>query len=267
MSAIIARKNKIAAAIIIFFVITLSAWGVYSWRFQMLPQNLVQLLNDIKPPATHQKILIFAPHPDDETIATGGFIAKCIENGAQVWIVLVTDGNKHHLEVERYAEFKKATAILGVPPQNLIYLGYQDGKLKYQDPAEVRTRFEKIINQIQPDMIFFPIPEDHHPDHGATGKIVYSIIKNRKSGVYEYLVHSPNFPRPYGLREDHYMLQPIKMVTGNRGWIRFMLTQEEEDKKLQAVLQYKTQLKYPTPRGLLYGMVRRNELFAVPENN
>ena len=60
-----------------------------------------------------QKVLVFSPHPDDESIAVGGYIAQSIENGADVRIVLVTNGDWHHKEAVRYAEFKKATGILG----------------------------------------------------------------------------------------------------------------------------------------------------------
>jgi hypothetical protein len=59
--------------------------------------------------------------------------AKSIKNGAEIRIVLVTNGNMHHNEDIRYTEFKKATGIMGVSESNLVFMGLQDGKLRESD--------------------------------------------------------------------------------------------------------------------------------------
>ena len=80
----------------------------------VMAQSAAAALPDVVIPQSGQRILVFSPHPDDETIGAGGYIAQSIENGADVRIVLVTDGDFHGNEDVRYAEFKKASQILGV---------------------------------------------------------------------------------------------------------------------------------------------------------
>ena len=70
-------------------------------------QSAVSKLGVISAAGSGQKVLVFSPHPDDESIAVGGYIAQSIKNGASVSIVLVTDGDAQHEESIRYAEFKK----------------------------------------------------------------------------------------------------------------------------------------------------------------
>ena len=85
----------------------------------VMAQDAAAALPDVVMPQSGQRVLVFSPHPDDESIGIGGYIAQSIENGAIVEIVLVTNGDFHGNEQVRYAEFKKATHILGVPESNL----------------------------------------------------------------------------------------------------------------------------------------------------
>jgi LmbE family N-acetylglucosaminyl deacetylase len=91
------------------------------------------------------RVLVFAPHPDDETIACGGVIQQARAVGAPVRIVWLTNGDnnelsfieyRHHLtfmpkairamgEV-RHKEGVAATTTLGVDPKELAFLGYPD---------------------------------------------------------------------------------------------------------------------------------------------
>ncbi len=74
-------------------------------------------------------MLVVAPHPDDETIACGGYIIESIKRGASVVILLITDGNLRILHDLRYVEFTTATDILGVPIENLVFLNHTDSLL------------------------------------------------------------------------------------------------------------------------------------------
>ncbi len=91
------------------------------------------------------KVLIMAPHPDDEGIATGGIIQQALKAGAEVRVVLMTNGENNELSFivykkrpvlrskeilamgeMRYKESLAATGILGLKPQDIIALGYPD---------------------------------------------------------------------------------------------------------------------------------------------
>jgi len=73
---------------------------------------------------------------------------------------------------ERYAEFKKATQILGVPESNLVFLGFPDGKLdNWTRPSSPWLYNHKLSNLI-PSIIIYPDVQDANPDHSTIGKAV-----------------------------------------------------------------------------------------------
>ena len=261
------RKTLIAIAIIEAALIVVLGVLIYFWHYEVLPQTAIKLLKDIPAAQKGQVVLVFTAHPDDETIAAGGYIATAENNGAEVWITLVTDGNYHGKEQVRDEEFKKATAVLGVPEDHLFFLGYPDHELKKQDLNQVKTRFEEIISTVRPQIIIAPHPKDHHPDHKATGRLVMNITEGKNYTLYLYLVHHSLFPHPKGLNPQLYFLPPANMIVLDSDWGKFMLSEDIETQKHKAILQYKSQLddrRDPLLPGLLLGMLRKNELFAIP---
>ena len=91
------------------------------------------------------RILILAPHPDDEAIACAGIIQDAVSKGAQVRIAYLTNGDHNqfsfivyekrlpflkgefiHMGEVRMNEARKAMKLLGLDESNLIFLGYPD---------------------------------------------------------------------------------------------------------------------------------------------
>jgi LmbE family N-acetylglucosaminyl deacetylase len=107
------------------------------------------------PPATDtlhlqrgERILIIAPHPDDEVLACGGLIQQALALGDSVWVVYVTAGDgswpsawkvtgnlfpgpEDYLELgrARIEEAKAGAQVLGLDTTRLVFLGYPDGEL------------------------------------------------------------------------------------------------------------------------------------------
>ena len=94
-----------------------------------------------------ERILIFAPHPDDETLGCGGAIQKALLQGKIVKVVFLTSGDSFGNDYEmthtlkdspkgvtlgylRQKEALEATAILGLAKENIIFLGYPDRGLE-----------------------------------------------------------------------------------------------------------------------------------------
>ena len=127
----------------------------------------------------NSEVLILTPHPDDETFSMGGTIARLVENGNNIRIIIYTNDNKgsqdltmtrERLATIRRAEEEKACDILGVPSENLIWLGYEDGDLEYADPYTLRGTLARLIKMYQPDVMFTPDPgttwtQWHKSDH------------------------------------------------------------------------------------------------------
>lgn len=169
-----------------------------------MAQDGTKELPEVVMPQNGQRVLIFSPHPYDETIGIGGYIAQSIKNGADLEIVLVTNGNFHGNEQVRYAEFKKANQILGVPENNLVFLGFPHGKLDKMDPYVLSTALQSQIEHFNPDIIIYPDLQDANRDHATIGKAVQQILAEEPNKItgYEYLVNFKIiWPRPGNWRQ------------------------------------------------------------------
>jgi len=108
-------------------------------------------------------VMVFTPHPDDDTFGCGGIMAILAKNKNKVIIVIYTNDNKGSRDLEmsserlariRKAEEEAACEVLGIPKQNIIWLGYEDGDLEYADPQRLRGEACKLMKQYAPDAIF-----------------------------------------------------------------------------------------------------------------
>ncbi|MBC7104531.1 MAG: PIG-L family deacetylase [Firmicutes bacterium] len=256
------RRNKKRGTVVVCAAVALVAYLAYAYAYEVLPGAAFYLLGDLEPPAAQDRVLVFAPHPDDETIGAGAYIFTAAGAGAQVRIVLATDGNKHGLKDQRYREFRHAAALLGVPANGLEFWEYPDGRLEdYR--GVLGARVGRAIAEFRPTVVFYPHPGDRHPDHAVLGRAVEELLAG-SPGVrgYRYLVHHPHFPQPKMLARKNFLLPPVAMLTFDQRWLRFCPPREAEKAKAAAVLEYRTQLKNPFLRPLLLSFLRENELFS-----
>ena len=141
--------------------------------------------------------VVFAPHPDDETLGCGGTIAKKRSSLAPLTIVFMTDGSashpdlmpKHRMREVRKSEAVDAARALGVPDESVLFLDFGDGELEAQADAALQ-RVSSILRSHREEDVFVPYHRDGTPDHNATHRIVTSAVA-RGGGhhtVYEYPV-------------------------------------------------------------------------------
>ena len=235
----------------------------------VMAQDAAAALPDVVMPQSGQRVLVFSPHPDDESIGIGGYIAQSIENGAIVEIVLVTNGDFHGNEQVRYSEFKKATHILGVPESNLVFLGFPDGKLDEIDPAVFSVTLQSQIEQFNPNIIIYPDVQDANPDHSTIGKAVQKILAADPQQIisYEYLVHFKLiWPRPRELAPNLDLSPPARLINEDTTWEKVPLSQNIENIKSEAIHTYRSQLENEWLHGLVLSSIRKNELLAIPKN-
>lgn len=115
-----------------------------------------------------KRALILAPHTDDGEFGCGGTIAKMIEEGTEVFLVAFSSCEKSvpkefpsNILVD---ELKKATAVLGIPPENLILLNYEV-RIFPELRQEILQEIIDLRNKINPDVVFMPSLDDVHQDH------------------------------------------------------------------------------------------------------
>ena len=114
------------------------------------------------------KVLILAPHTDDGELGCGGAISKFVEASMDVYYAAFSVAEKsipagfpkNILE----SEVKKAMAVLGVPKMNLRIYRYEVRTFSYRR-QDILEDIVSLRNELQPDLIFMPSPNDLHQDH------------------------------------------------------------------------------------------------------
>ena len=168
----------------------------------------------VEPRITAQtRLLVVAPHPDDETIANGLLIQRVRAAGGAVRVLLLTDGDNNPWpqrwierrwsigtgERERWgrrrrAELAEALHRLDVPTTALQSLGWPDmgvlDRLLRPDQSALRE-LATALGDFAPDLVAVPALGDRHPDHGAA-HVLLRMALARLGGaprLLGYLVH------------------------------------------------------------------------------
>lgn len=206
----------------------------YNWQgLHSLPQ-----LNIANRFASHQRVCIFAPHPDDEVLGCGGMLQQLAANGNPVLLVHVTNGTQSHpssslysseiLDTVRPQESLAALQVLGVDHQvSVVALDLMDGDVFAQ-----RALFKKKLTAIiEPDDILVtPFKHDGHPDHEATGQVIVEYAKQQHLACYQVLIWAWHWARPADDRIPWHMA------------IKLDLTTEQVQRKTQAIHCFTSQI-------------------------
>ena len=133
------------------------------------------------PPPDAKKVLILAPHPDDETLGCGGTIALYTSINVEVRIVVISngqgiDGIDKDVDVTsvRRKEAEGAASILGA--KDIVFLGFPSRKLELHK-NEIKDKLVRIIKNFEADIVFAPSPVDFHQDHITVADIAFWLKK------------------------------------------------------------------------------------------
>ena len=266
--------------------------------------------------------MVLAPHCDDETLASAGVILVAQRLGMEVKVVIATNGDGYvfatmdefNLLYPNPADFIRmgnlrqqesltALKVLGVNPEQVIFLSYPDqgtpflwsdywfGTNPYRSPYSGATRSPyritynpnsfyagenymadliSIIDTYRPDLIIYPHPEDVHADHwglSAFTRLAVAVLERNdpdfRPDMYAYLVHRRDYPEPRGYLPKQDLLPPRRSYDIDPFWFRLDLTSQDVAKKDLAVNQYKSQLTWIGV--LMESFIRVNENFAKPQ--
>jgi LmbE family N-acetylglucosaminyl deacetylase len=125
------------------------------------------------------KLMCVLAHPDDESLGTGGTLARYANEGIETYLVTATRGERGRFgdakespgpEVVgkvREAELLAAAKELGL--REVKFLDYQDGDLDRADPCEVVRKIVEHLRRVKPHVVvtFGPEGAYGHPDHIA----------------------------------------------------------------------------------------------------
>jgi LmbE family N-acetylglucosaminyl deacetylase len=139
-------------------------------------------------------------HPDDE-LSASGTMAKLVKNGNTVILVFLTSGNKGSRDLtmtsERLAKIRRqedieANKVLGIPEENILFLGYDDGMLEYVPEMELVERVCRLIRKYRPDAVMCFDSGDkyvtwHKTDHRMAAKV--ALDGARAAAYHLYFPH------------------------------------------------------------------------------
>jgi LmbE family N-acetylglucosaminyl deacetylase len=213
------------------------------------------------------RLLLIAPHPDDESLAMGGIIQRALKAGAAVRVLFATNGDRNpwpqrwlekrwrigHDESQRWGamrcrEARAALKELGFHTE-AHFLNFPDQgvtRLLLRADSEIIERLCRELDEWQPTLLVLPSAYDLHPDHNALfvlSQIALDRLGRRDLPQLQYLVHS----RRPGLVPRRVDLQ---------------LTDHEVRAKRQAILCHGTQMLLSQKRFIAYA--RPVELFFKP---
>ena len=126
-------------------------------------------------------VLLIAAHADDEALGCGGTVARHVEEGDVVHLVLMADGVHSRKEAskedltQRIAASKRAQSILGVSSARSLDL--PDNKMDSVPLLEIVQRLEPIIDEIQPSVIYTHHHGDLNIDHRLTHAAVMTACR------------------------------------------------------------------------------------------
>lgn len=179
------------------------------------------------PTSAQDRLLVLAPHPDDETIATGSLVQSALVAGAQVQVLFATDGDNNpwpqrwverrwriggreraRWGARRRLEAQSALARLAVGGRTAAahFLGWPDqgltARLMHDDDA-IATLRERLV-AFEPSHVAMPVLDDAHPDHSALRVMVELALLQAGLRCVRlgYRVHGESTPQALRLAAD-----------------------------------------------------------------
>ena len=163
--------------------------------------------------SAHTRLLVVAPHPDDETLATGILIQRVLAAGGTVRVLLLTDGDNNpwpqrwlerrllvgaadrvRWAARRRGELGAALRALGLDDGHVIAMGWPDQGLTRQVAREAPACVDALVRALgrtQPNLVAMPALDDRHPDHGAAHVLMRLALERwtERPEVWLYRVH------------------------------------------------------------------------------
>jgi LmbE family N-acetylglucosaminyl deacetylase len=178
-----------------------------------------------------RSFVVLSPHPDDESLGSGGLIALARRDHQDVAIVLLTDGSGSHprsityprerLIALRRAEIEQAGRILGVAPNCVTHLGLPDTAAPRCGPVFDRAAaaVSKIVDMTRAESLFVTWRHDPHCDHEAAAILAEDVRRRHPSirlwaypvwGWHLAATADVTAPPPHGCRVDITEVTAIK---------------------------------------------------------
>lgn len=193
---------------------------------------------------SNKRVLVVAPHPDDETIGVGGTIAKLVDQGNDIHVLIVSGHLPPIYKREDYevtiSEAQAAFEILGV--SNYSFLEIPATMIDKVPIHELNGKIHKVVNEIRPHIVLCPYP-DRHIDHRLVFDSV--MVATRPVGIGKDIEIVATYET---LSETHWNAPHVE-PNFIPNWVIDIT--DTIEKKLDALKCYESQIsEFPGPRSM-----------------
>ncbi|MCC6126042.1 MAG: PIG-L family deacetylase [Pirellulales bacterium] len=186
-----------------------------------------------------RNILAIAAHPDDEVLGCGGTLALHVDRGDRVAVLIACEGESLRYgvgAVNQADDIQRAAKTLGI--HEIRCLGFADQKLDTLNLVDIITPLEKVVDEIQPDLVYCQYGGDINRDHYMlfqAALVATRPLAEFLRGVYAFeTASSTEWAYPRSFVPDT--------------WIDIAATL---DRKIDAMACYRSEVRdYPHPRSL-----------------
>jgi LmbE family N-acetylglucosaminyl deacetylase len=166
---------------------------------------------------SQERILVFAPHPDDETLGCGGLMSKAKAAGAEVFVQFLTVGDTADMSPkgfstaeERYAEIKKVADHFRWDGWHMALPGDQYhlrlDSVARVDLAQLIERESPLsIERLRPTVVLGPHHASYNQDHRAVAEAVHTALRPSNTA----LRHHPCLALAYEEAADHWRSEAL----------------------------------------------------------
>jgi len=209
----------------------------------------------VTPEFGRQRLLVLAPHPDDEVLGCGGLIKLVKDAGGHVYVLFMTVGDtREYSEAEQSTSGERMREIERVAK----FLRYDDYAIAFPDgdfhlrldampQKDVISKIESgtsvSLDRIRPTIVATPRLSDYHQDHRATSRALFAAAR----------------PAPDGVKPLQNIIVGYEPASTADWWdetaakVNYFvrLSEAELDAKLEALRLYSSQLRHGShPRSL-----------------
>jgi len=207
----------------------------------------------------NERWLFLSPHDDDIICGCGLTFIAALHCGIKTFAGVVTNGKMGYCTNEeretiadvRRCECSDSFAALGLPKENLFFLGHDDGSLNLQagrrfatgavgegpaiaGGAGVTNSLVWLMRQTRPNRLFVPTITDLHPDHKFTNSEAMMSIFHAQGSIWPELGEPiPEIPAIYEYATYSNFITPPTL--------RVRVSEDLFERKINGILQYKSQ--------------------------
>mgnify|MGYP006422666271 CR=1 FL=1 len=189
------------------------------------------------------KVMVIAPHPDDETLGCGGTLLRHANEGDTLHWLIVTDastdgGYSDEVITFQQDQINKIATAYGFTKTHK--LGFSPARLDILPMSELVAAIGVVVNEVMPDIIYAPFRGDVHTDHTVVFDAMMSCTKwFRYPSIRQVLCYETLSETDFGLNPEGQKFTPNYFVN----------IAPYIDRKVEIAMMYTEEMgEFPFPR-------------------